>query len=141
MARYEARVANIAPLRIQVGTSDNPIQILAVSAKGLGTTGQVSRPCLSRPSTPGKGTGKVLAHVPRPPEPSFATTGVSVITTFTAAPSYPLVAVGSFNLPLFIEWRVPTGSGMFVPNDDFALLYAFAAGGAKWNGSMEWENL
>jgi hypothetical protein len=134
LARFVVKKSLATPLRIQLGTSaEGNAEIVRVVACGEKVVGSASRPVLSRPSTPGKGTGQIRSL-----------NGISVptstaITTFSSAPSYPLVVIGSFNLPIVVDHLFPYNGGIVLASSSYVLLYAYSAGGHTWTGALEWE--
>lgn len=135
MARFKASRSLQTPLRIQLGTtSSGYIEVVGVISEGENSKGIASRPVLSRPSTPGKGTGVAQKLDPRSPAAMTA-----VVTNFNVAPSYPSVDIGSFNLPQRVEWRATQGNGCIVGPSDYVLFYAFASNGHTMTGEIEWE--
>ena len=134
MARFKTTVSGAAPLRIQLSTSSTcPAEVVEVSAGGENTSGSASYPTLSRPSTPGSGTGVVL-----PLDPGSSST-CTAVTTFTVAPTTPSVSSGSFNLPLRMFWLFPPGMGLIVPILSHVLLFADATAGHTWSGELTWR--
>lgn len=135
MATFKGGISGAAPLQIQLGTSATvPAVITGFTASGDTTAGTASRPAISRPSTPGAGTGTAVAI-----SPSSAVASSSVITAFSSGPSIAGVTTGGFNLPLRLNWRAAAGAGFVVGISSFALLYAAAGAGHTWTGELRWE--
>lgn len=148
MALYKGATFGVAPLRVQVTAPDeSPIYVVGYSAAGETAYGATSRPILTRPSSPGEGTGVAVSMSPDAPPafpspeglPASPVSASTVVTRFSKAPSVPVVNVGCYNVPLVIRWEVPLRDAFVVKAGGTVLLYALTNGGHTWNGEVLWE--
>ena len=94
-------------------------------------------PVFSRPSTIGTGSGST-AEIRSFPE--GYTNACTVLSAFSVPPSVPALSTGSFNLPMHQRWKAVNTADMIVVCAGGALLlYANAAGGHTWTGSITFE--
>lgn len=135
MLRFKGGVSGASPLQIQLGTSAlTPAYVVGFSAQGENSSGSASRPVLTRPSTPGTGSGSSISF-----SSSAAPAQSTIITSFSGAPSIPSVSLGTFNLPLRLRWAAMGDGAFIVGVSSYALLYANAAGGHTWSGELIFE--
>lgn len=133
--KYKGSVSAAAPLEIQLtASSSHPVYITGFFACGENALGSASKPVLTRPSTPGTGSGTAVALSVSAPAAT-----ASVITSFSGGPSLPAVNVGAFNLPLRLRWHATLGQEFVLGVSGTGLLYAYASGGHTWTGELLWE--
>lgn len=133
--KYKGSVTGAAPLKIQLtASSSHPAYVTGFFACGENAAGSASKPVLTRPSTPGTGSGTAVAL-----SVSAPTATATLITSFSGAPSLPIVNVGAFNLPLRLRWYATSGQEFVLGVGGSGLLYASASGGHTWSGEINWE--
>jgi hypothetical protein len=133
--RYKGGISGASPLEIQLSAdATHPLYVVGFSAMGENASGSASKPVLTRPSSPGVGTGSAL-----PLSPSSPTASGSLVTSFSSPPSLPSVNVGAFNLPLRLRWMASPGQEVVLGVSGSLLLYAYASGGHTWSGELLWE--
>lgn len=132
-ARFSASLSAAAPFQIQLtAPSGRRISLLQVLISGDNSSGSASWPVISRPSTPGSGTGTGL------PLDGTGSPASTVVTSFAVSPSTPTAPTGSFNLPY--THRKTFAPGMVVvEGGESILVYAAASGGQTLSGSIIWE--
>lgn len=135
MASFKANVSGVAPLRIQLtAPSSRSIRIMGFTAVGENGNGNAGRPVLSRPVTPGTGTGASVAM-----DGTGVAAASTVVTSFSITPTDPTSTTGAFNLPIAVHVRFGQDDAPIVPPGQTILLYAGANSGHTWMGELEWE--
>lgn len=132
--KYKASVAGAAPLQIQLTATSIPIFVTGFYACGESGSGSASRPVLSRPSTPGTGSGTAI-----PLSVSAPAATATVITLFSTGPTLPVVNSGAFNLPMRVVWNAAPKQEFVLGLAGSGLLYADASAGHTWSGELCWE--
>lgn len=133
--KYKGGVSGAAPLEIQLtAPATSRVYITGFMVCGENASGSASKPVLTRPSSPGSGTGTAVSLSPSAPAARS-----TLVTSFSGAPSIPSVNVGSFNLPLRIRWSAAPGHEFILAVNESALLYAYASGGHTYTGELTWE--
>jgi hypothetical protein len=133
LSQFRGFVSSVAPLLIQIGSGSTTALITEFSAQGENFVGAASRPTLSRPSTPGVGTGTALAL-----DPAHPAAAAAIVTNFSTLPSLPTPTSGAFNLPIRMRWVAPPRQAFVVQPSAYALLYAVGSGGHLWSGEISW---
>jgi hypothetical protein len=134
VASFKGGVSGAAPLQVQLSMPANSVgRVLDYAAAGENAVGSASRPVLSRPSTLGSGSGTAV------PMDGYSTAQGVVVTSFSSAPTLPVVGSGALNLPIRVRWAAPREQSFVIYGGGGALLYAAASGGHAWTGSMIWE--
>lgn len=130
------------------GAYDRVCTVIELAAFGETSTGAASHPCLYRPNTSGSPTSAAPEQValdPASPVETINIAGINgsqvtqVATTFTAAPSNPVVPSGSYNLPMVLRWVAPPRQGFVVAPGAYVVFYAAASGGHTWTGEMTFK--
>lgn len=142
MALYKGATHRASPLRIQLtAPSTAAVYVVSYSAFGENSAGASSRPILTRPSVPGQGSGVAIPM--RFPGPENGRRDpiaqATLITLFKNAPSVPRVNVGSYLLPISVQWSAPRGQEVVVGHGESILLYALTNGDHTWSGEIQWE--
>jgi hypothetical protein len=137
---YRGGTSLQAPLRLQLRVpAGQTARLYSIYAAGDSSTGQGSRPALTRPGTLGVGNSL-------PTFPLYVATPSRCVLSdaFSVAPSLPSLNIGPFALPIIVNWEAPKGGGIQVGGQGAntgLLLFSNATGGHSWTASFTWEEL